>query len=70
MKTVWFATSFVKSTLPLTERVPPVMSFKLIIVQDDEPLERTVRDLVSSHTRNCVLIAYELEKGSIPDGIL
>jgi len=62
MRTAWMCRTYLRSEMPLTDKVPPVFSLTLMVVQDAPPDEELVYALVSAHVRNVEPILSEVTK--------
>jgi len=67
MKAAWTIQTYVRSELPLTAKVPKVMSFTFVVLQDERPEDETIAALVSTHVRNVELLFSEVEFTPLPD---
>lgn len=70
MKPAWTVTTYVRSELPLTNKVASVMSLTFVVMGCEEPKKETVEALACSHVRNVELIFSEVDFTPIPDDLL
>jgi len=61
MKPAWTVRTYMRSTLPLTEKVAPVVEFTFVVWGDTPPTEEVVLAFVTTHTRNVELLFSEAE---------
>jgi len=65
MKTTWFITAYLRSNMPLTDKVMPVQALQFIVVSDTPPSDDEVRVLVEAHTRNSRIMMATVEQRDI-----
>jgi len=70
MRDAFMVEAFVRSELPLTERVMEVLCLKWIVVGDREPSKEVIQAFVEVHTRNVELIMSSVTPFQIPDELL
>jgi len=70
MKVVWNVTTYIRSEMPLTDKVPSVMSITFVVIDDNPPTDELIIALVSAHTRNCEPLMSEVHRSEIPADFL
>jgi len=70
MKVIWNVITYFRSELPLTEKVPSVMSITFVVLDDNPPSDELIIALVNSHTRNCEVLMSEVHRAEIPADFL
>lgn len=56
----WTVTMFVRSEMPLTEKVGELQSYTYIVFQEEMPLPDVIAAFVSSHLRNSTPVYTEV----------
>jgi len=70
MKVIWNVITYFRSELPLTDKVPSVMSITFVVIDDNPPSDELIIALVNSHTRNCEVLMSEVHRAEIPANLL
>lgn len=70
MKSAWTVRVYIRSEMPLTTRVLPMMELTFIIFGDEQPSKEVIESLASAHTRNAELIMSEHSFTPIPNDLL
>lgn len=67
MKYAWTISTYVRSQMPLTDKVAPAMQFTSVVFGLEKPKAETIEALVASHTRNVDILFSEVEFTPLPD---
>ena len=70
MRNAWNVVTYLRSALPLTSKVVPVVSFEFVVFDDNPPDEALIEALVMAHVRNVELIASEVHFAPVHDDLL
>lgn len=65
----WTVTTFVRSELPLTEKVASVQSYTFIVLRDEPPSPDVVEAFVHSHLRNFTPVYTEISSFTADEDI-
>jgi len=70
MKTIYTVRTFVRSELPRTDRVVPIMELTAVFIGDRYPSKEVVEAFVSTHVQNCKLLFSEVTESEVSDDLL
>jgi hypothetical protein len=61
MKPAWKVFAYLRSHLPLTDKVPPILQVSFFIMGEERPNLPGIKALVETHTRNMDILLIEVE---------
>lgn len=70
MKSAWTTSVYIRSEMPLTNKVLPTMELTFITFGNQPPTKVLIEAFASSHVKNVQVLASETEYTPIPDELL
>lgn len=70
MKSAWTTSVYIRSEMPLTNKVLPTMELTFVTFGNQPPTKASIEALAGSHTQNVEILMSETEYTPIPDELL